>query len=176
MAECQNCPICFEEMNDVTTYCKLPSCNHTIHIKCLIQASQYDIRCPVCRSSDPDVKSKRENELSTLDQLEEIIENHRTEERRYQRRRCNLLRNNERYRKINDKLKNEKKTFENIDKELDKRWLSKQKKTWKHDSKINKLKNERRRQQQKTKRIARTLERFCEEKLGPRPNSFIVLE
>ena len=174
------CPICFEEFdseNNVKNHtCNFPVCNHKIHVSCMLQAAQYDIRCPICRTQDPNIVSRGQVEHPNpgLEQLEEIIQNHRIEERRYKQRRAKLLRENKKFKQANEQMKKEKKIFTELDRELERRWMSKQRKTWKMDSKINELKEKRRKQQQKTARIAKKIDTFVEEQLGPRPNGFFA--
>lgn len=175
------CPICFEELDttedDVKNKtCNFPVCNHKIHVRCMLQAAQYDVRCPVCRTQDPNIILRRDVEHSNtgLDQLEDMIQHQRVEERRYKQKRAKLLREDKKFKQVNEQVKKEKKIFLELDRELERRWMSKQRKTWKTDSKINQLKEKRRKQQQKTARIIKKVDLFVEEQLGPRPSGLFT--
>ena len=51
------CSVCLENMNEYNK-CILPGCKHCVHTSCMITLSQYDVRCPLCRSVPLGVKQR----------------------------------------------------------------------------------------------------------------------
>ena len=51
---CNNCPICFEQLNQDSDYLRL-KCKHEFHFKCIFNLmttnSDYNSKCPMCRDS-----------------------------------------------------------------------------------------------------------------------------
>lgn len=43
------CAICQEALEEEEPCASWPGCGHRFHVKCMIGASQYDVRCAVCR-------------------------------------------------------------------------------------------------------------------------------
>ena len=166
--------MCLESLQ-TQSICSLPVCGHSIHVSCMIQAAQYDIRCPVCRTCDPCIKARKDEDDPWIN-ITSLLANHRTEERQYNRRRARVIREDAKIRKLNERLKCEKRTFNQVEKELEKRWLSHQKRAWRFDTKINCLKEERRKQQQKTNRLHKKVEDFVIARVGPKPNSLLLID
>ena len=52
------CVVCMEELH-TSPYVEHPACGeHKLHIVCAMMLSQYDIRCPMCRQSHPEMQQR----------------------------------------------------------------------------------------------------------------------
>lgn len=54
-----DCPICYEKVNDKTGHCTL-ACTHSFHISCLTKWSKDTPSCPMCRNALNDMEVARE--------------------------------------------------------------------------------------------------------------------
>ena len=54
------CSICCEAFDKHV--CKLPGCEHTFHVHCMLNFAQYSIRCPLCRAVPKGVNERAEEE------------------------------------------------------------------------------------------------------------------
>lgn len=90
------CAICYD--SDRPCDLTLPGCGHTFHTACVLSMSQYDVRCPICRTVPPGVQERAahdegETAIVYVASLEEAWEDDREEREawtryRTRRRRC----------------------------------------------------------------------------------------
>ena len=88
-----SCPVCQDVFTHQDNVCKMPVCHHTIHVSCALNAAQYDVRCPLCRTSDPSIVPKDQADDELLQEYEEyavqtarLIRNYRQRQYRAIRR------------------------------------------------------------------------------------------
>ena len=105
------CPICFEELGESIENCAMPLCHHKVHVRCLLQAAQYDLRCPICRCKDPHIIEKKTDGEEQMSYIENLFERHQIATKQYQRKRSRLISKNSNMQKIRDQLKEVNKKF-----------------------------------------------------------------
>jgi len=164
------CPICLDPICTTDNVLYMPICAHKIHTKCELAAAQYDTRCPVCRTKDPDLTSKPEEEMQMFTNLEQLADEHDRFVRKYQRKRTRTINKHSKLGRIREKLKKERKAFNDVEKELEKKWVRLQKEMWNNNPDIKHLKNERKKYQRKTNCLCKKLESELEDKIGPKPD------
>lgn len=165
------CPICLEHMADDEEVLKMPDCKHRLHVRCALSAVHYDRRCPVCRhdtlsqlvvSSEPDMVTQFELQLA---QHEAFL-------RAYQRRRSRCIRRRDSLKKLEDRFKNERRCFQQAEKDLDRAWAALQRHLWASDAHIQSLKTIRRRHQRRVGDLSRRLRERLDPVIGPPPSDF----
>lgn len=164
------CAICYEPMEAAET-CAMPLCGHRLHVACVIQAAQYDVRCPICRCHDPAIVPRAHEPAppTLFERVEMLVADHNAQHRRYMQRRARVIRADTRLRRLNERLKHERRAFEALDKRLERTWMSRQKRLWRDDPQLNHVKQLRRRQQQRATRLRTQLDRTVEERIGSHP-------
>ena len=167
------CPICLDYIYSTDNVLCMPVCLHKVHAKCGLAAAQYDTRCSICRTKDPDLVSKQENELEIFSNLEELANNHDRTVRQYNRKRARVINKNSRLGRLQEKFKKEKKNFHEVENDLEKKWMKLQKDSWTNDPNINQLKCDRRKAQRRSNVLSRKLEDELEKELGPKQQSFV---
>ena len=172
------CPVCLDDMDTNTpTTIAMPVCQHSIHTVCALRAAQYDLRCPVCRTSDPSfiadptVTTVRPPDM--FQQLDELNHQHTMMMRQYQRRRLRTIRRNQHLISIRNRLTAERQNFDQATRELERMWMIAQRQLWKEDPPINHIKRIRRRHQQRVSALTRSLNNHIERELGPSPSLHI---
>ena len=127
----ESCPICLELIDENSdTFLKMPICKHRVHTHCALSAAQYDIRCPVCRAADPEIKIKEDSNIDVFQNLEQIANEHTRQMNNYKRKKRNIIKKDAKLLKIDEKIKIEKKLCIEKTKELDKKWTDCQKELW----------------------------------------------
>ena len=167
------CPICLDEIHESDNFLCMPVCMHKIHTKCELKAAQYDARCPVCRTKDPEITSRREDDTAIYSSLERLATEHTQHVRNYNQRRSRAINKNSALKKLRERLKNERKQYMSAEKRLESAWLQHQKRVWNSDPDIVRLKNERKKCQRKTSLLCKKFEKELEEKVGPKPDDVI---
>jgi predicted nuclease with TOPRIM domain len=170
----ETCPICLDEIKGDDYLC-MPVCQHKVHTVCELKAAQYDSRCPVCRTKHPFITSRAEDDVQHYTNMEQLVNDQEAAIVQYNRKRSRIIRNHSNLSRLREKLKKEKKTFFNKEKELEREWIQLQKNCWKTDATINKLKNERKRHQRKTNILCKKLEGEIETIMGPKPEDLFNL-
>lgn len=170
----ENCPICLDCVEaDDKSLC-MPVCMHRVHTVCALKAAQYDSRCPVCRTREPTLTSRQEDDLEMYANIERIANEQEIEVRRYQQRRARVIRKHSRLRHIRDRLNDEKKRYASKEKELERTWVQMQRECWKSNEAIQRLKQERRVHQRRTNSLCKKLDNEVETILGPKPEDIIL--
>lgn len=104
----QTCSVCCCDILVDENMCRLPGCNHTFHASCILNAVQYDTRCPVCRRQPDGVTTRAttETEATETRQLLTVDEEQmRRAWRNYIRRRNRRVSSRPELRKAFDELK-----------------------------------------------------------------------
>jgi len=128
-----NCPVCLETLEN-TNICKMPICNHSIHVSCALNAAQYDIRCPLCRMSDPNIIPKDRYENEAIEGLQTFANDAERLVRNWNQRKYRVIQNNPKLRIKRDKMKEARKKWQQFDKETDKLWDNIIQDQWKNNS------------------------------------------
>ena len=170
----QTCPICLDEITEEDNFLCMPVCMHRIHTKCELKAAQYDSRCPVCRTKDPEITTRREDDVQMYTNLEALANQHNQYMRKDHRKRNRAINKDSALKRLKERLKRERKQYMSAEKRLEKHWIQLQKKSWNEDPEIVRLKNERKKCQRKTNKLCRQLEKEVEEKVGPKPDDIII--
>ena len=168
------CPICLDVIKDTDNFLLMPKCNHKIHTICELKAAQYDLRCPVCRTKDGALTTRQEDDLQMYSNLERIAEQQDTEMRKYKRKRNRVIRQHSRLTRLRDQLNEEKRGYFKKEKELERVWIQIQKDSWKNNSIIKRLKDERKKYQRRTNSLCKKLEDEVENIVGPKPDDFVL--
>ena len=163
------CPICLDKIEADDNVLCMPLCMHKIHTACELKAAQYDSRCPICRTKDPEITSRQDDDLAMYSNLENLANEHNRTVQTYNRKRARIIRKHSRLRGLRNALKKEKEFFNNTDKELEREWIKAQKEIWNNNTEITRLKKKRRQHQQKSNTLCKRLEKELEDKVGPRP-------
>lgn len=168
---CDNeCPICLETIKDTDNTLRMPVCMHKIHTQCALQAAQYDMRCPLCRTKDESLEAKPvEEEMNIFQILEETAEQHERIRRRYQRKRRNVINVNRKLKVLDQRIRQNNRLLNESEKELERTWMQLQRKAWKENPEIQRLKKERQDVQRRRAYACRILEREIEAEIGPNP-------
>ena len=161
------CAICLDDLQENTAI--MPGCNHKFHVRCLINACQYDVRCAVCRSiGDGVVQRKNQTESQFID-IEDMHQQIMNQWRRYSRRRRKVFKENPNLHQKYISLKKIRSEMTLLVNKMQKEYDEKCKQIWKHDASIleerKKLANMRR----KELRIERCLKSALEDVIGPEP-------
>tara|TARA_B110000008_G_C16933608_1_gene549711 strand:- start:846 stop:1439 length:594 start_codon:yes stop_codon:yes gene_type:complete len=165
------CPICLLPFGDNDNILSMPICGHKIHTKCELKAAQYDSRCPLCRTKDPEITSRQDDDVAMYTNLENLANEHAENLRKYQRKRSRILKKHSHLGKLRDKLKSERKAYDDKERELEKHWMNIQRITWNSDPNIVRLKDERKKLQRKSNQLYRKLEKELLDKCGPKPDT-----
>ena len=168
------CAVCLEELEENTA--QMPGCGHIFHTCCLINAVQYDTRCPVCRQIGNGVLSRQSEmfivassiELETNDYVT-VDADHEREWRRYTDKRRRLLRQRQDLKRKMEYIKSIRNDMRQNLKGLERAYQKGCKAVWKTDTDVvahkKKLSNLRR----KELRLSRELNDQLEVVLGPEP-------
>ena len=174
------CPICLDPFTDDCPPLQMPVCCHQVHVRCALSAAQYDVRCPICRTRDPTIIDKHEEEThrafpptvaATTLELADLYQQHERMQRRYRQRRCATIRRHESLKRLRDRLKVENRMFTSKEKELERTWNRFQRHQWMHNEDIKKIKSERNRMQRRVHDMQKRLDRRIEDLIGEEPPS-----
>lgn len=174
MSEVETCPICLEDMTEGNTVLCMPVCHHKIHTKCALANARYDVRCPICRVKHPEFVTKEDDNSTLFANIENVAREYDIMIRRYNQKRSRAFTRHPSLSHLRDKLKADRLTLKQKDKEITQEWMSFQKYHWNNDPHISQLKRERRNLMQKTNRCCQKLETQMEELVGPRPQQFYL--
>lgn len=169
----ETCPICLESILEHDNVLCMPVCMHKIHTSCELKAAQYDARCPVCRSKDPNLTSRQDDDAAMYSNLERLAHEHEQQVRRYNRKRSDMIKKHSKLKHIRDQLKTQKQSYISKEKELQKQWMKLQRECWNNDPEIAKLKEERKKYLRRTSFLCKKLEQEIEDKIGPRPDLYL---
>lgn len=173
MAEVSLCPICLDAI-DADHCLSMPICGHHVHTVCALNAAQYDVRCPVCRRKDDRVVIRPTNDEMASEMfrnIEEMVEQQTTAARAYNRRKSRAIQRCDSLRRIRDQLKIERREFLQADRQLDRAWISCQRKMWMSDADIVAMKAERTRLQKRVTALNRRLTSRLEPLIGVPPDA-----
>jgi hypothetical protein len=175
------CPICLEDCDEANAF-YWPTCGHKVHSICALTAAQYDVRCPMCRNLDENIKLRKtddeqENENSDsdddsdnfLETVERLIIEHERNTRNYKSKRYRVIRGDEKLSRLQTKLHEVEKVFKTSDKTLDREWMIHQKTMWNSNKKIMALRKDRKTCLRKVNYFSKKLECAIENKIGSPP-------
>jgi len=169
------CPICLEIIQETDNILCMPVCGHKIHTLCELAAAQYDTRCPVCRTKDPELCTKIE-EPTIYDNIERLTRERQRIIMSYRRRRNRLIGKNTKLASLREREKQETQNLNMKNKELEQAWSSFQRKAWMENSDIGELKKERQRVLRRLSSISKALDNAVEGEIGPQPDDVIFLQ
>ena len=170
-----DCPICLYPMIDSKQVMYMPICGHCIHTTCALSAAQYDVRCPVCRTRDPLIESKMDRETRILGQLEEFASRQDRIVRSYKKRRAAAIRRRPSLKRMQNRFRDEKKKFSDLNLELERAWTRMQRDRWNNDATIKDIKLRRRKQQRRLYVANRRLNDHLRPLVGSPPESIELL-
>lgn len=148
---------------------RMPICNHVVHVSCALNAAQYDVRCAICRTRDPNIESKYEREQRIFAQLQQYASLQEATNRRYNRRKSRVVRNSESLRKLKERLRTVQREFADIERKLDRSWTVATRSVWNTDAEINSIRNERRKYQRKLSNLSRQFDKKLQDRIGQAP-------
>lgn len=171
------CPICLDAIDENSdTFLKMPICKHSVHTHCALSAAQYDIRCPICRTSDPQIKTKEDDNIGVFQNLELIANEHTRLVNNYKKKKRKIIKKDSKLTKIDEKIKAEKKLCIEKTKELDRKWTNCQKELWKNEPIINDLKKERKKKLQKVYYLEKKMANILIDQIGPPPDEIAFIQ
>lgn len=168
-----SCPICLETFEECDNTLCMPVCNHRIHTRCELKAAQYDARCPICRTKDPELTTRQDDDMNIYTTLEQVANEHDIEIRRYNRKRSRTIAKSLQLKLIRDKLNTERKKFVSKEKQLEREWARIQKHQWNHNPEIMHMKNDRKKIQRRQNALCKRLEAELTAILGPKPDDIM---
>lgn len=145
-------------------------CGHRLHVHCLINCAQYDVRCPVCRQVDEGVVPKPAAAQHVL-VAEEVLDLDAMERewRRYTNRRRRVLRQRpelgERVRRLRALRSELTKAFEGAQRAYDRKCRD----VWRADPEVRARRDELDRLRRRERRLESTVDAELEALLGPEP-------
>lgn len=174
------CPICLGEMKESCNDSLLwPSCNHRVHTLCALNAAQYDVRCPMCRTLDDKIKVRdsveeggeedSDDSENFLETVERMIVEHERNMKNYKSKRYRLIRSDEKMRKLHAKVQESDRILKTYDRDLDREWNILQKSMWNTNKKICSLRNHRKGALRRSGYFNRRLDAEVEKRIGSPP-------
>lgn len=175
------CPVCLETMSDDDArVCKLPGCEHRVHVACMLAAAQYDVRCPLCRQCDASIARRstaEEAPAQSLDaELHQMVREHERRRRLYSARRARAIRGEERAVLLRDRLVATRRELNEHDRVLSRAWLALQRTAWREDQTINELKRQRALALRRFNRLNTQLDAWVADRIGPMPRMTLSLD
>lgn len=176
------CPVCHEELSHNTVM--LPGCNHRFHTSCVITSSQYDARCPVCRSVPEGVVPRRTDAESTpvpmitlrlqgLEEYETQRANVQQQQwRRYRDRRRRFLRRHTSLLEMYNTLCRIRHTMDDSVRQLDRTYATLCREIWRTNPEIAEQRKTLARLRRRERRIERTLYEHLHANIGSEPEEF----
>ena len=177
------CPICLEQVdascNDSLLW---PSCGHKVHTLCALNAAQYDVRCPMCRSLDDKIKVRNssteegqeeddsDDSENFLETVERMIVEHERNMKNYKSKRYRLIRSDDKMRKLYTKVQETERVLKTFDRDLDREWNTLQKTIWNTNKKIGSLRNNRKSALRRNGYFNRRLDTEVEKRIGSPPD------
>lgn len=171
------CPVCLDPV-DAENHLAMPGCGHRVHVVCALSAAQYDPRCPVCRCRDARIVQRASEEDHAVDifrNIEAFAARQNQAVRSYNRRRSRAIQRRESLRRMRDKLKMERRSFCETERELERTWNSMQRHMWTTDATIVAIKARRARAQRRITALDRRLSTRLEPMIGvpPDPRDYV---
>lgn len=151
------CPICLESLDEQESLA-MPQCAHRLHVRCALSAAQYDVRCPVCRATDPLVTPKVSDFDQTIQQIELLAQEHHAEVRRYRQRRARACCRRPSLRELREQSRVAAREFAQANRTLERAWHAKQRVLWREDAELLALRRERQRALARMTRTQRRLD------------------
>lgn len=172
----QECSICLEVIEENQASCTL-SCNHVFHTSCMLNAAQYDLRCPMCRTLSENVLPRNENttaDIPILDLNSTILNTFMRERRNYRNKRNRTIRNDMQLKKMNDICKSIHKDLQYLDNQLTTTWNKKTKELWKMDTTIQEMRAEHEKKRRKYNRLSRKINKEVRDRIGEETYTFLI--
>jgi hypothetical protein len=171
METAEVCTICLAELEENTA--QMPGCGHTFHVCCLINAVQYDTRCPVCRQIGDGVVNRDPDLVITTSSISvgttDYVSEQEQEWRRYAARRRRLLRRRQDLKRKMDDLKHIRDDMRQIFTGLEKAYKRGCKAVWRTDVEVATHRKTLSILRRKELVLSRKLSEELEEMLGPEP-------
>jgi DNA repair exonuclease SbcCD ATPase subunit len=164
------CSICLENFSANTCSCKLPGCGHTFHVSCILNVVQYDIRCPICRNTIPNVNTKKEDSDNTIISLETLYNDYQRKKRQYMYKKRKFIKNDKKMENKIIKLKHHSKELRDLQTEMDKLWSEKSRKLWSEDDDILLQRKKTDKLRKKCYRMEKNIDDTLESALGLPPH------
>lgn len=173
------CPICLDDIKDTDNVLQMPGCLHKIHTTCGLNAVQYDVRCPICRTQDPALNNRQEEQerviggaevYLNIEGFEALAREHVRQIRNYRQRRNRIINNNSKLKRLREALKREERSCIVADKEVEKEWLRIQRESWKTNPGLAAMKKERQKKVRRRSNLHRKLNKELESVLGTQPD------
>jgi hypothetical protein len=171
------CAICQETLGGEEPCASWPGCGHQFHVKCMIGASQYDVRCAVCRVTATGVVARSrapepppspgvgEGQLVLLRDAEtgRHVVFLDSDWRRHLARRRRLINRAPRARDADKKLKVIRKERTALQALTHRAYQQKCRELWKHDEELADLRNQLLRLRRRERRLERVVDEVVEE-------------
>ena len=146
-----------------------------MHTLCMIDAAQFDTRCPICRFRPEGLRERaRREEDSTNDeiveQLRQLHDVYVRESRAYARRKTRLFQRRPSLRELRDKLVLARRAQREFDQRLNSMWARVRNEAWATHSGLNDLKQQRRNALRRLRRAEDSLQSRLDQELGPHPS------
>ena len=136
------CAVCLEDISNEDAICSLKCC-HSFHTSCIFQCSQYDTRCPVCRTSIDGLRTNNTTSRVSQAPIVEIhftpsentnYDAHRRSVRNYDARVNRRLRIDENLRDKKNKLRAARQNLDSVNQSLDRAWKVVERQAWDSDA------------------------------------------
>tara|TARA_B110001450_G_scaffold239943_1_gene248227 strand:+ start:887 stop:1426 length:540 start_codon:yes stop_codon:yes gene_type:complete len=168
----EECSVCLGPADSSTV--SLPGCGHSFHLPCILTWTQRDSRCPVCRRVPEGVRvltpsSAEQGSLPRVADLEERIDHHRAECRRYNARRRRVLHQQPHLLACSQKLVGVRRSMRRVVDDAQRSYDSKCREVWTRDPEVQLHKGTLRNLRRRELRLEAKLDGGLEELLGPPP-------
>jgi len=160
----QTCPVCLEELDDDDDekhVLKMPGCNHKLHVRCALDASQYDVRCCVCRRVPEGVVTRAAQPAAESPPRELQILH--TVWQRYLARRRRLINRTPSAREASQQLRPLRAEMTRVQREASRVYSERCREFWKHDAEVLELRKQLQRLRRKELRLERVIAAALEE-------------
>ena len=165
------CAICLEAVDAQSA--SMPGCHHKFHVKCIINAVQYDTRCPVCRHVGEGVIHREHEVIATetfVTPSSEMLRSSINNWRRYLDRRRRVFRQRTELSNKMQRLKDLRTNMRSTLQELQKSYEAKCKLIWSSDEDVTRCRKMLNRLRRRELRLARNLAVELEALIGPEPD------
>tara|TARA_B100001989_G_C24533743_1_gene463135 strand:- start:1605 stop:2018 length:414 start_codon:yes stop_codon:yes gene_type:complete len=125
----------------------------------------------MCRERIPNIHEKKKESVSdpTESSLETLYDEYQRKRRRYLTKRRKTIKENNKIKILETKVKESNKIMKNLEKNLDKIWNEKTKVLWSEDKEITEIKKNLMKHRKKNNRLNNLLTEKLEDKIGPVP-------
>lgn len=164
----QTCPVCLEELDDDKDVLTVPGCNHRLHVRCALDASQYDVRCCVCRRVPEGVVTRATQpgaaEAATAaESPPRDLQILHTVWQRYLARRRRLINRTPSARQASQELRPLRAEMTRVQREASRVYSERCREIWKHDAEVLRLRKQLQRLRRKELRLERVIAAALEE-------------